>query len=399
MKIYADYAATTPVDSKVLEAMRPYFTERFGNASSLHFWGEEAKKALDESRAIIARALGVKPEEIIFTSGGTESNNLALKGVAFANRKKGKHIVTTAIEHHCVIHACKRLEKQGFSVTYLPVDKEGVVNPKDVEKAIQKDTILVSVMYANNEVGTIQPIKEIAEICKRHNVLFHTDAVQAFGKIHLDMKNIDLLSISSHKIYGPKGVGALYIRKGTEIEPILDGGGHEFGLRSGTENVAGIVGFAKATELIFKNLDKEAKRQIKLRDRLIERVLKIPNTTLNGHRTKRLPNNANFRFKFIEGESLILRLSEKGIAASTSSACSSKTLEPSHVLLAMGVPKADAHGSLRITIGKNTTEKDIVYIVKTLKKIVEELRRISPYKGENCGDKSDFDMIEEWVRD
>ncbi len=396
MKVYLDNAATTPLDEEVLKSMMPYFSEVFGNASSIHSWGEEAKKALENSRKTIAKALGVKPEEIIFTSGGTESNNLALKGVAFANCDKGRHIITSAIEHHCVIRACEWLEKQGFEVTYLDVNKEGFVEPQTLEKALRKDTILVSIMYANNETGVIQPIKELAAICKKHGILFHTDAVQAFGKIPINVTNIDLLTMSSHKIYGPKGVGALFIRKGTRIEPILHGGGHEFGLRSGTENVAGIVGFAKATELAFKNMKKEMERQSKLRDKIIKELLKIPDTHLNGHPTKRLPNNINVRFKYIEGESLVLRLSEKGIAASTSSACSSKTLEPSHVLIAMGISKTEAHGSLRLTIGKQTTEKDVDYLLKVLPKEVEELRRISPYKG--CGSDSDFDLIEEWSK-
>ncbi len=396
MDVYLDHAATTPVDKEVLRAMRPYFSQKFGNASSIHKWGQEAEKDMKKSRQTMARHMEAEPEEVVFTSGGTESNNLALKGVAFANRDKGKHIITSKIEHHCVTRACEWLEKQGFDVSYLDVNEYGFVEPETLKEAIRDDTILVSIMYANNETGVIQPIKELSALCKEKGILFHTDAVQAFGKIPLDLKNVDMLSISSHKIYGPKGMGALYVKKGTDIQPILHGGGHEGGLRSGTENVAGIVGLAKATELIFKDMDKETKREKKLRDRIIKGLLEIPDTKLNGHPSKRLPNNVNTRFKYIEGESLVIKLSDKGIAASTSSACSSKSLEPSHVLIAMGVPKVEAHGSLRLTLGKGTTRKKLDYLLKTVPEVVKELRKISPYKGENCGDDSDFDLIEEW---
>lgn len=379
-RIYLDYAATTPVRKEVIETMLPFFDKKFGNASSIHSFGQEARTALEEARSKLARSIGCDVSEIIFTSGGTESDNMAIKGIAMANRKRGNHIITLGIEHHAVLHTCKWLEKNGFEVTYLPVDQYGFVNPNEVEAAIKKETILVSIMHANNEIGTIEPIEKIAEICKSWNVYFHTDAVQSFGKIPINLRNIDLISLSSHKICGPKGVGALFVRKGTEIEPILHGGGHEKGYRSGTENVAGIVGFAKAAELAVKEMPKESSRLSKLRDKLIREVLKIENSRLNGHPIKRLPNNANFSFDFIEGESLLLSLNDKGIAASTGSACSSKSLEPSHVLMAIGLKHEQAHGSLRLTVGKYTTESDIDYVCKVLPEIVEKLRRISPFK-------------------
>ncbi len=381
MHIYLDHAATTPVRKEVFKAMQPYFSERFGNASSLHQWGQQAKEALEESRNQIASVINSKPEEIVFTSGGTESNNLALKGLAFANPNK-KHIVTSAIEHHCVLSTCEWLEKLGYSITYLPVDKYGLVKPEDVEKAIRSDTLVVSVMHANNEIGTIQPIEEIGKICRSKNVLFHTDAVQSFGKIPIDVEkmNIDLLSVSSHKIYGPKGVGCLFVKSGIKIEPLAHGGGHEAGLRSGTENVAGIVGFGKAAELAKKEMTGEAKRLAKLRDYLIHGILQIPDSYLNGHASQRLPNNANFWFKFVEGESIVLHLDAKGVAASTGSACSSKSLEPSHVLLAIGLKHEEAHGSLRLTLGKQTTKQQIDYVLNALPPIIENLREISPFK-------------------
>lgn len=375
-----DHAATTPVRKEVLKAMQPYFSKKFGNASSLHRWGQEAKQALENSRIQIAKVIGANPEEIVFTSGGTESNNLALKGLAFASKKK--HIITSSIEHHCVLNACEWLEKQGFSVTYLPVDKYGLISLGDLENSIKKDTLVVSIMHANNEIGTIEPIKEIGKICREKGVLFHTDAVQTFGKIPINVRkmNIDLLSVSSHKIYGPKGVGCLYVRSGIKIEPLAHGGGHEHGLRSGTENVSGIVGFGHAAELAKKEMKKEAERLTKLRDYLIRNVLKIPNSYLNGHPKKRLPNNANFWFKFIEGESLVLHLDAKGIAASTGSACSSKSLEPSHVLLAIGLRHEEAHGSLRLTLGRSNNKKHVDYVLKVLPQIVKKLREISPFK-------------------
>jgi cysteine desulfurase len=382
-KIYLDYAATTPVDPRVLKAMEPYFSKKFGNTMSLHSFGQEAKTALEEAREIVADLMGAKPSEVIFTSSATESNNLALKGVAFANRKKGNHIIISSIEHSCIMESAKWLEKQGFEITRLKVDKYGLVDPEDVKKAIKKETILVSVMHANNEIGTIEPIEEIGKICKERGVYFHTDAAQTFGKIKINVNkmNIDLMTVSSHKMYGPKGVGALFIREGVKIEPILHGGGHEMGLRSSTVNVAGIVGFAKACEVAKKEMEKEAKRLTKLRDKLIKGVLeKIPGSHLNGHPTKRLPNNANFWFEGVEGESIVIQLDLLGIAASTGSACSTEKLEPSHVLLAIGLRPEQAHGSLRLSLGRWTTEKDIDYVLEVLPKVIEKLRKISPIK-------------------
>ena len=373
-----DDAATTPVAPEVLEAMNPYFSEKFGNSASLHYFGREAENALEDARRYIAKFFGVKPEEIFFTSGGTEADNLALKGIASAFGKG--HIITSQIEHHAILHTAKWLENHGFDVTYLPVDKYGFVNPEDVEKTIRKDTILVSIMHANNEIGTIEPIEEIGKICRKYGVYFHTDAVQTVGKIPIPTKNIDLLSSSAHKLYGPKGVGLLYIKNGVKIEPIQHGGGHERGMRSGTENVAGIVGFAKAIELAKKHMDKEAKRLSALRDELIKETLKIGDSWLNGHPTKRLPGNAHFGFKFIEGEALILLLDEMGIAASTGSACSSKSLKPSHVLTAIGLKPEEAHGSLRLTLGKDNNEEDIKYAADAIQDVVEKLRKISPFK-------------------
>jgi cysteine desulfurase len=378
-----DHASTTPVDPRVVEAMHPYFTGKYGNpSSSLYSAGQEAKKALDESREKVASIINARPEEIIFTSGGTESDNLALKGIALANKSKGRHIITSSIEHFAVLDTCEWLQKQGFEVTYLPVDKYGFVKPEELEKAIRKDTILISIMHANNEIGTIEPIKEIGKIASEHEVYFHTDAVQTVGRVPIDVEEmgIDLLSMSSHKIYGPKGVGALYIRRGVRLEPLLHGGGHERKLRSGTENVSGIAGFAKAIEIAKEEMDKEAERLIRLRDRLIEGVLKIENSWLNGHPTKRLPNNAHFCFRFIEGESMILELDFNGIAGGTGSACSSPTLEPSHVLRAIGLKHEEAHGSLRLTLGRQNSKEDVDYVLHVLPKVVERLRAISPFK-------------------
>ena len=376
--IYLDNAASTKTDLKVVKAMLPYFTEKYGNASSKHIMGQEAKRALEESRSNIAKSLKAKAEEIIFTSGGTESNNFALKGIAFANRKKGKHIITSKIEHDCVLNTCKWLEKNGFDVTYIPVDNYGFVNPEDVENALRKNTILVSVMHANNEIGTIEPIAEIGKICKEHEIYFHTDACQSFTKVPLDTKkqNIDLISINAHKIHGPKGVGALFIRRGTKIETCAHGGGHEFGLRSGTENVPGIVGFAKAVKLCRKEHIKYMK---KLRDRLIQGVLEIENTELNGPREKRLCNNANFSFKNIEGEAIGAYLDSRGISTSTGSACSSHTLETSHVLTAIGLNPRDANSSLRMSLSRFNTMEEIKYVLDVLPKVVEKLRKISPF--------------------
>jgi len=382
-KIYLDYAATTPVDPRVVKAIRPYFSEKFGNTMSLHSFGQEAKEALEESRGVIADLMGAKPKEIIFTSSATESNNTALKGIAFANRKKGNHIIISPIEHDCVIESAKWLESQGFEVTRLKVGKFGLVDPADVKKAIKKDTILVSVMHANNEIGTIEPIEEIGKICRERNVYFHTDAAQSFGKIPIDVNkmNIDLMTVSSHKTYGPKGAGALFVRGGTKIEPIIHGGGHESGLRSSTVNVPAIVGFAEAARICQREMRREAEKLTKLRDKLIKGVLKkIGGSHLNGHPKKRLPNNANFWFKGVEGESIVMHLDLLGIAVSSGSACSSKSLAPSHVLLAIGLRPEQAYGSLRLSLGRWTKEKDINYVLDVLPKVVKRLREISPFK-------------------
>jgi len=382
-KIYLDYAATTPVDPRVIKAMNPFFFKKFGNTMSLHSFGQEAHQALEKSRATVADLMKAKPDEIFFTSSATESNNLVLKGIAFANRNKGNHIIISSIEHDCIMESAKWLEKQGFEITRLTVDQYGLVNPEDVRKAIKKETILVSVMHASNEIGTIEPIEEIGKICKEKGVYFHTDASQSFGKIPVDVNkmNVDLLSASSHKMYGPKGVACLFIRQGTKIEPILHGGGQESGLRSSTTNISSVVGFSQACLICQKEMKKEGQRTIKLRDKLIKGVLKkIPNSYLNGHPQKRLPNNANFRFDFIEGESIIIQLDLLGIAASTGSACSSAKLEPSHVLLATGLKHEQAHGSLRASLGRWTTLKDINYFLKVLPSIIKKLRKISPIK-------------------
>jgi len=384
-KIYLDYAATTPVDPRVLKVMLPYFSEKFGNTMSLHSFGQEAKQALEESREVVADLIKAKPNEIIFTGSATESNNLALKGVASTRRSlsEGGHIIISQIEHPCIMESAKWLESQGFEVTRLKVDKYGLVDPDDVGKAIRKDTILVSIIHASNEIGTIQPISEIGKICKEKGVYFHTDAAQSFGKIPIDVNkmNIDLLTASSHKMYGPKGAASLFVGEGTKIEPILHGGGHESGLRSSTVNVAAIVGFAEAVKICKKEMKKENLREIKLRDKLIKGVLeKIPNSYLNGHPQKRLPNNANFWFEFVEGESMVIQLDLLGIAASTGSACSSVKLEPSHVLLAIGLKPYQAHGSLRLSLGRWTTEKEIDYVLEVLPKIIKKLRKISPFK-------------------
>ena len=398
-KIYLDYAATTPTDPRVVETMLPYFTKSFGNPSSIHSFGQEAKKAIEEARDKVANLIGAKSEEIVFTSGGTEADNFALKGVAFANEKRGNHIVTTAIEHHAVIEACKFLEKRGFKVTYLPVDGDGLLNPADVKKAITDKTILISVMHANNEIGTIEPIEEIAKIIQEENdrrqaisnkqslllrskrIYFHSDAVQTTGYLPLDVDklNVDLLSISSHKLCGPKGVGALYIRKGTRIISFMNGGEQERKRRASTENVPGIVGFGRACEIVKDGMDEEAKRLTSLRDRLIEGILeRIEAVRLNGHPARRLPNNVNVSIEFIEGESMLLNLDLAGVAASTGSACSSSALEASHVLLAIGLSPEIAHGSLRFTLGRGTNEEDINYVLETLPKIVTRLRAMSP---------------------
>ncbi|MBP8590962.1 cysteine desulfurase NifS [Candidatus Shapirobacteria bacterium] len=381
-RIYLDYAATTPVDKRVLEAMRPFWRQKFGNSTSLHFFGQEAQEALEESRQTLAQAINADPEEIIFTSSATESNNFALKGVAFANRQKGRHLLISAIEHHCVLESANWLKSQGFEIEKISVNHEGLVSPREVEAKIKKDTILVSVMHANNEIGTVEPIGKIGKICRERGVYFHTDAAQTLGKIPLDVKkeNIDLLTASSHKIYGPKGAACLYIRKGVNIEPLLHGGGQEFGKRSSTVNVPAIVGFAKAVNIALKNMDEENKEISRLRDKLIKGVLKtIPGAHLNGHPTKRLANNANFWFEFVEGEAIIFELDRYGIAASTASACSSPKLEPSHVLLACGLAPQEAHGSLRLSLGRWTTEEEIDKVLAVLPQVIAKLRRVSPF--------------------
>ncbi len=384
--VYLDYAATTPVDPRVLKAILPYFSTQFGNSMSLYILGQEAKSALEQSRKQIAKVIGAKPQEIVFTGSASESNNLAIKGVALVNKDRGSHVIISSVEHPCVMESAAFLEKHaGFTITRLKVDKFGLVNPVDVAKAITKETILVSIMHANNEIGTIEPIAKIGQICRGKGVLFHTDASQTFGKLPIDVNKmkIDLLTASSHKIYGPKGAACLYIRSGTKIEPILHGGSHEFGLRASTINVPAIVGFAKATTICVKCMARENKRLVSLRDKLIKGILsKIPRSRLNGHPRQRLANNANFSFDFVEGESIVLSLDALGIAASTGSACSSEKLEPSHVLLAIGLRPEQAHGSLRLTLGRQTTKKDIDYVLKVLPQVIKNLRRISPFKND-----------------
>ncbi|WP_297198921.1 cysteine desulfurase NifS [Thermanaeromonas sp.] len=380
-KVYLDHSATTPVRPEVLEEMLPYLKEEFGNPSSLYSWGRQAKKAIEEARARVAGLIGAQPEEIVFTSGGTEADNMALIGVAYANQKKGKHIITSSIEHHAVLDTAQYLQRQGFKVTFLPVTPEGLVRVEDVEEAITDETILISIMHVNNEVGTIQPIQEIGKLARERGIIFHTDAVQSVGKIpvNVDELNVDLLSASAHKIYGPKGVGCLYIRKGTRIQPLLHGGGQERKRRAGTENVPGIVGFGKAAELAGQELESEGKRLKALRDKLIDGVLeRIDHVQLNGDRERRSPINANFSFKYVEGESILLSLDMKGIAASSGSACTSGSLDPSHVLLAMGIPHEVAHGSVRMTLGRDNTEEDIDYVLEVLPEIIERLRAMSP---------------------
>ena len=379
-RVYMENAATTPVSPAVLEKMLPYFSECYGNANSIHSTGLDARKALNAARKKVAAALNCNPEEVYFTSGGSESDNWALKGVAFANRKKGNHIITSAIEHHAILHTCEWLEKQGFEITYVPVDADGLVNPADVEAAITDKTILISIMAANNEIGTIEPIEEIAKIAHAHHVLFHTDAVQAIGAIPVDVRAIgcDLLSLSGHKFHGPKGVGALYIKQGTRIDNLIHGGAQERGRRASTENVAGIVGMAEAIELATANIPEKAARISALRDQLIDGLTALPYVRLNGHRTKRLPGNVNVSVRFIEGESLLLRLDLAGVAASSGSACTSGSLDPSHVLLAIGLPHEIAHGSLRLSLSDTTTQEEVDYVLSVLPGIIEYLRDMSP---------------------
>lgn len=379
--IYLDNAATTKTSPSVLEAMLPYFTEYYGNASSIYSIGAKSKEVITKARETIAATLGAKTEEIYFTAGGSEADNWALKATAEAYESKGKHIITTKIEHHAILHTAEYLEKKGFEITYLDVDEFGVVKLDQLEKAIRPDTILISVMFANNEIGTIQPIKEIGEIAKKKGILFHTDAVQAYGQlpINVDELHIDMLSSSGHKLNGPKGIGFLYIRKGVKIRSFIHGGAQERKRRAGTENVPGIVGYGKAVQEAFDTMAERTAKEKELRDYLIDRVLKeIPYTRLNGHRTKRLPNNANFSFQFIEGESLLIMLDMEGICGSSGSACTSGSLDPSHVLLAIGLPHEIAHGSLRLTLGADTTKEDIDYVVEKVTGIVERLRSMSP---------------------
>ena len=381
-RVYMDHAAGKPVDPKVLEAMMPYFTEKCGNPSSPHSWGSEARKAMEEARAGIVSLIGAKkPEEIFFTSGGTESNNMAIKGTALRNKDRGNHIVTTTAEHMSVMNPSKSLMKQGFEVTFVPVDKYGLVDLQALENAVTDNTTLVSIVYANGEIGTIQPVQKISEVVHRKGAALHVDAVAACGQVPINVQeeNIDLMSISSNDMYGPRGMGALYVKTGTRIEPIIQGGGQERGLRSGTENIAAIVGMGKAAEIVNSEMKTEPQRLSKLRDQLIKKALEaVPASFLNGHPTKRLPNNANLRFSYVEGESLILSLDMLGIACSSGSACTSKTLEPSHVLLAIGLKHEEAHGSLLFTLGKQNTEEDVDYVVNALPDIVKRLRAISP---------------------
>ena len=380
-RVYMDYAATTPMHADVVQAMQPYFTESFGNPSSLYSYGQEAKGAIEEARGKVAALIGSKSEEVIFTSGGSEADNFAVNGTALARESKGNHIITSAIEHHAVLEVCKYLGKRGFEVTNLPVDSYGMVDPQEVRKAITDKTILISIMHANNEVGTVEPIEEIGKIARESGICFHTDAVQTTGHIpiNVDELGVDLLSISAHKLYGPKGMGALYIRKGTKLLPLIRGGDQERRLRAGTQNVPSIVGFGKAAEIAWGEMPDEAKRLTQLRDRLIKGVLdRIDHTRLNGHPQRRLPNNVNIGVEFIEGESMLLALDFEGICVSTGSACTSSSLEPSHVLLAMGIPHERAHGSLRFSLGKWTRDEDIDRVIEVLPGIVDRYRRMSP---------------------
>lgn len=391
-QIYLDHASTTPVREEVLETILPYFSERFGNPSSLYPLGQEASDAVETAREELANVLGAQPREIFFTSGGTESDNWAIKGFARAHAAKGKHLITTAIEHHAVLHACEALEREGFEVTYLPVDEYGLVSVDDFKAAIRPDTILASVMFANNEIGTIEPIAELAEVAHAAGVAFHTDAVQAFchEPINVEELGVDLLSASSHKIYGPKGVGLLYVRRGTKLQNLLDGGQQERGKRGSTENVAGIVGFAEAARLAQAELAAEHDRQLALRDHAIKRILtEIPSAKLNGSWEHRLANNINFSFEFIEGEGMLLQLAAQGICVSSGSACTSGSLDPSHVLLAIGLPHEIAHGSLRMTIGRSTSQADIDRAIDALVATLANLRMMSPLYEDHCKGKAD----------
>ena len=388
MKVYLDHSATTPVDTEVAKVMYESMLDNWGNPSSVHGFGREARKALELAREKIAHSIGAEPMEIFFTSGGTEADNWAIKGIAESNEKKGKHIITSAIEHHAVMDACKYMAKRGWQITFVPVDEYGMVNVDDVAKAITNETVLISIMHANNEVGTIQPVEEIGKLAKEKGIYFHVDAVQTVGKIPVDVKdlNCDLLSIAAHKIYGPKGIGCLYIRKGTRITPFIHGGAQERKRRAGTENIPGIIGFGRAIEKAVANRDEVAKKEVALRDKIIKFVNEnIPDIKLNGHSEKRLPNNVNFSFRYIEGESLLLSLDMRGIGASSGSACTSGSLDPSHVLLAMGLTHEVAHGSLRLTLGKDNNEEEIDYLLQVLPEIVDRLRAMSPLYAKEKG--------------
>ncbi|MCE5202383.1 MAG: cysteine desulfurase NifS [Synergistaceae bacterium] len=382
-KVYLDNSATTQVDKKVLEAMIPYFSEIYGNPNSLHEWGQEARKGVDKARSQVSELIGAQPKDIIFTGGGSEADNLAIKGTAWAMKDKGKHIITSAIEHHALLDTVKWLGKMGYEYTILPVDKYGLVDPKELEAAIRPDTILASVMFANNEIGTIEPVAELGEVCHKHGVLFHTDGVQATGHIKIDVKElpIDMMTMAAHKMYGPKGVGALYARKGLKLTPVIHGGGQEFGLRSGTENTPGLIGFGMAAELAAERLASgEIENERRLRDKLIDGLLeRIPETLLTGHRTQRLPYHVSICVKYIEGEGMLLLMDSVGIGVSSGSACTSGSLEPSYVLLALGLDHSTAHGSVRMTLGKDLGDEDIDYVLEQFPPIVEKLRAMSPF--------------------
>ncbi len=390
MEIYFDNAATTKPRKEVIDKMLPYITEKYGNPSSIYKIARENKEAVDEARQAVAEAINAKPNEIYFTAGGSESDNWALKGIADSYSDKGKHIITTAIEHHAILHTCEYLESKGFEVTYLPVDEYGIISVEELKSAIREDTILISVMFANNEIGSVQPIAEIGKIAREKGIVFHTDAVQAVGHLPIDVEemNIDLLSLSGHKLYGPKGIGALYVRKGIKLKPFIHGGAQERGRRAGTENVPGIVGLGEAVRLASAEMEEERTRLVSLRDRLIEGILtSIPHSRLNGHPEKRLPGNVNISFEFIEGESMLLLLDMKGICASSGSACTSGSLDPSHVLLAIGLPHEKAHGSLRLTLGHFNTDEDVDVVLRELPPIVQRLREMSPLYEEYLKNK------------
>ena len=382
-KVYLDNSATTKVDEKVLEAMYPFFSEKYGNPNSLHEWGREARSAVDHARTQVAELIGAQPKDIIFTGGGSEADNLAIKGATWARKEKGGHIITSAIEHHALHDTVRWLAKMGYDYTFLPVDKYGMIDPKDLEEAIRPDTFLTSIMFANNEIGTIEPVTELGEICRKHNVLFHTDGVQATGHIKIDVTKlpIDMMTMAAHKMYGPKGVGGLYVRKGLKLTPVIHGGGQELGLRSGTENTAGLVGFGMAAELAANRLvNGEIDNERRLRDKLIDGLLaRIPESMLTGHRTERLPYHASLCIKYIEGEGMLLMMDAMGIGVSSGSACTSGSLEPSYVLLATGLDHATAHGSVRMTLSKDLTDEDIDYVIEQFPPIVERLRSMSPF--------------------